>query len=215
MISAYSSFIEFLATELLVTDKVSMSIIERMRIIMVKNSKSSYGWLAIALHWLMAIGIFFLFGLGLYMVELTYYDAWYRGSLELHKSLGLVLLFVWLGRVVWRWLNTSPTIQGTELEKKAAHVVHLFLYVLMLALMVTGYLISTADGRGIEVFALFEIPALPISFENQEDIAGEVHEAIAWVLILMVGLHSLAAVKHQLINKDGTLMKMIRPKADS
>ncbi len=182
---------------------------------MVKNSKSSYGWMAIALHWLMAFGIFFLFGLGLYMVELTYYDEWYRGSLELHKSLGLVLLFIWIGRVVWRWVNTSPDMSGTAIEKKAAHVVHLLLYFLMLALMVTGYLISTADGRGIEVFSLIEIPAITsISFENQEDIAGDIHWGLAWSLISLIALHALAAIKHQLINKDGTLTKIIRPTAN-
>lgn len=182
---------------------------------MIKNSDMSYGWVAIILHWLMAIGIFFLFGLGLYMVELTYYDTWYRGSLELHKSLGLVLLLTWIGRVIWRWLSTNPAMAGTQVEKKAAHVVHLLLYFLMLSLMLTGYLISTADGRGIVVFSLIEIPAMSISFENQEDIAGDIHWAIAWSLMLLVALHSLAAIKHQLINKDGTLMKMIRPKADS
>ncbi|OUS40619.1 cytochrome B [Oleispira antarctica] len=163
----------------------------------------------------MALGIFFLFGLGLYMVELTYYDAWYQGSLDLHKSLGIVLLLVWIGRVAWRWLNTNPDMAGTQLEKKAAHIAHLALYLLMLALMVTGYLISTADGRGIEVFGLFEIPAMSISFENQEDIAGDIHWGIAWSLIVMVALHSLAAIKHQLVNKDGTLTKMIRPSSGS
>lgn len=182
---------------------------------MVKNSKFGYGWVAIALHWLMAIGIFFMFGLGLYMVELTYYDEWYRGSLDLHKSLGFVLLAVWIVRVTWRWANTSPDMAGTVIEKKAAHIVHLLLYLLMIALMITGYLISTADGRAIEVFGLFEIPAMSISFENQEDIAGDIHWGIAWSLMMMVGLHALAAIKHQFVNKDGTLMKMIRPKADS
>ena len=182
---------------------------------MVKNSKSGYGWVAIALHWLMAIGIFCMFGLGLYMVELTYYDAWYRGSLELHKSVGVMLLLVWIGRVTWRWLNASPSMAGTPIEKKAAHTVHVLLYLLMIALMLTGYLISTADGRAIEVFGLFDIPAMSISFENQEDIAGDIHWGIAWSLMAMVALHALAAIKHQFVNKDGTLMKMIRPKADS
>ncbi len=186
-----------------------------MRVIMVKNSKSSYGWVAITLHWLMALGVFFLFGLGLYMVELTYYDAWYRGSLDLHKSLGLVMLLAWIVRIVWRWINTSPEMSGTAIEKKAAHYMHLLLYCVMIALMTTGYLISTADGRGIEVFGLIEIPAMSISFENQEDIAGDIHWGLAWSLILMVALHGLAAIKHQLVNKDGTLMKMIRPQADS
>ncbi len=181
---------------------------------MLKNTNSGYGWVAISLHWLMAIGIFGTFGLGLYMVELTYYDTWYRGSLDLHKSIGLTLMFVWILRIIWRWSNTSPQITGNALEKKAAHTVHLLLYVVMLALMITGYLISTADGRGIAVFGLFEIPALSISFENQEDIAGEIHWLLAWGLILMVGLHAMAAIKHHVINKDDTLLKMIRPKTD-
>jgi cytochrome b561 len=186
-----------------------------MRTIMVKNSKSSYGWVAIALHWLMALIVFFLFGLGLYMVELTYYDTWYKGSLDLHKSVGVTLMFAWVCRVIWRGFNTSPYISGTALEKKAAHYMHLLLYCVMFALMTMGYLISTADGRGVDVFGFFEIPALPISIENQEDIAGDIHWGLAWSLILMVSLHVLAAIKHQLLNKDGTLMKMIRPKVES
>jgi cytochrome b561 len=78
--------------------------------------------------------------------------------------------------------------------------------------MVSGYLISTADGRAIEVFAQFQIPALPWSIEQQEDLAGEVHESLAWILMGLVALHALAAVKHQLIDKDATLMRMIRPR---
>ena len=181
---------------------------------MVRNSRSSYGWVSIALHWLMALGIFGIFGLGLYMVELTYYDAWYRGSLDLHKSIGLTLLIVWIIRITWRWINTNPEISGSPIEKKAAHYVHLLLYGVMLALMITGYLISTADGRGIEVFGLFEVPAMSVSFENQEDIAGDIHWLLAWSLILMVTLHAMAAIKHHVINKDNTLLKMIRPTTD-
>jgi cytochrome b561 len=181
---------------------------------MIKNNQLSYGWIAILLHWVMALGIFFLFGLGLYMVELTYYDEWYKGSLDLHKSIGITLASIWLIRIVWRWFNSSPEIQGSAFEKKAAHIVHLLLYVLLLILMTTGYLISTADGRGIEVFGFFEIPALPISIENQEDIAGDIHWGLAWSLIVMSAMHALAAIKHQFINKDGTLLKMIKPKAE-
>lgn len=181
---------------------------------MMKNSASSYGWLAIALHAIMGLGIFFVFGLGLYMVELTYYDPWYRDSLDLHKSLGLVLLALWFGRIGWRWYNTAPQMSGTNFEKKAAHLMHQGLYLMMLLLMVTGYFISTADGRSISIFGLVDLPAIPYSIENQEDIAGIIHWGLAWTLIAMVTLHSLAAVKHQLIEKDGTLMKMIRPTSD-
>lgn len=181
----------------------------------IKNTASGYGWAAIALHWLMALGIFFLFGLGLYMVELTYYDPWYRDSLDLHKSIGLVLLLVWFARLVWRWINTSPAPVGTPIEQKAAHWVHVILYLIMIALFVTGYLISTADGRAISVFGLLDVPALGYAIENQEDIAGLIHWGLAWTLMGLVGLHAAAAIKHQLIDKDNTLARMIRPQDDS
>ena len=181
----------------------------------IKNTASGYGWAAIALHWLMALGIFFLFGLGLYMVELTYYDPWYRDSLDLHKSIGLVLLLVWFVRLVWRWINTSPAPVGAPIEQKAAHWVHVILYLIMIALFVTGYLISTADGRAISVFGLLDVPALGYAIENQEDIAGVIHWGLAWTLMGLVGLHAAAAIKHQLIDKDNTLARMVRPQDDS
>ena len=60
----------------------------------------------------MALTIFGLFGLGLYMVELTYYDSWYKGSLDLHKSIGITLVAVFLFRILWRALSTQPKPLG-------------------------------------------------------------------------------------------------------
>ena len=176
-----------------------------------RNSDSGYGWIAIILHWLMAVGIAFLFGLGLYMVELSYYDSWYRGSLELHKSLGVSLLLLWTLRLLWRWLNETPAAVGTVFEQKAASVVHGLLYFLPLALMFSGYLISTADGRDLVVFDWLSIPALPSLVERQEDIAGTVHWLLAWSVIGLAATHALAALKHQLIDKDGSLIRILRP----
>ena len=177
---------------------------------MLKNAKSSYGWVSIAIHWVMALTIFFMFGLGLYMVELTYYDAWYKGSLELHKSLGLLLLLMLLIRIGWRFANTTPAeLPGPRWERLSGHLMHVGLYLVMLTLMVGGYLISTADGRAISVFELFNVPALPWSIDNQEDIAGEIHEILAWILIGMAAVHALAAVKHQFINKDNGLKRIL------
>jgi cytochrome b561 len=80
---------------------------------------------------------------------------------------------------------------------------------LMLALMIAGYLISTADGRPIDVFNLFSVPATLHGLADQEDIAGEVHEILAWALVLLAGVHALAALKHHFINRDSTLLKML------
>ncbi len=181
---------------------------------MIKNTENGYGLVAIILHWLMAITLFSLFGLGLYMVELTYYDAWYKGSLDLHKNIGMTLFVVLMLRIVWRLVNTTPKNSdksASSVEIKAAHYAHIALYALMLVLMLTGYLISTADGRAIDVFGLMQVPAFPFNFANQEDIAGSIHEILAWTLILLSLGHALAALKHHFINKNNTLLRMIKP----
>ena len=81
----------------------------------------------------------------------------------------------------------------------------------LLLIFFSGYLISTADGRAIPVFEVFHVPALTYAIDNQEDIAGDIHQYLVYLLIAMVSLHALAAIKHQFINKDGTLMRMIKP----
>jgi len=180
---------------------------------MLKNTENSYGLVAIVLHWLMAITVFSLFGLGLYMVELTYYDAWYKGSLDLHKNIGMTLFVALMLRIVWRAVNITPENadkSASTVEVNIAHYAHLALYVFMFILMISGYLISTADGRAIDVFGLLSVPALPFSYANQEDIAGNIHEILAWTLILLSGGHALAAFKHHFVNKNTTLLRMLK-----
>lgn len=176
----------------------------------IKNTNQSYGLITIAIHWLFALTLFGLFGLGLYMVELSYYDSWYKGSLDLHKSIGVLLFLGLIARIVWRFVNVQPQpLSDKAWENKSAHWVHVLLYLVPLTLMITGYLISTADGRSIEVFELFSIPAMTIAIDNQEDIAGLVHEILAWLVMGIAALHALAAFKHHIINKDQTLNRMI------
>ena len=175
-----------------------------------KNSHSHYGWVAILFHWVFALGIFGLFGLGLYMVELTYYDPWYKGSLDLHKGAGILLALLWIFRLIWKWKNTDPEIEAnSEVERLLAKAGHAVLYLLPLLLFVSGYLISTADGRSIDVFGLFEVGALPAIVEEQESLAGDIHLWLAWGLIGFVVLHIAAALKHHFINKDQTLNKIL------
>lgn len=178
---------------------------------MLKNTVDSYGWVAIVLHWLVALAVFGMFGLGLYMVELTYYDAWYRGSLETHKAVGILLALVVLARLVWRLCNPRPRgLSRQPWENLAADLMHWVLYGLLVAVFVSGYLISTADGRSIDVFGLFQVPAT-LTVEHQEDIAGEVHEILVWSLIVLTVLHALAALRHHFVNRDRSLRRMIRP----
>lgn len=176
-----------------------------------RNSRSEYGWLAVVLHWLSALTIFGLFGLGIWMVDLGYYDAWYRQAPFIHKSLGITLVILMLIRLFWRWHNISPEPEPglRTWEVKASQYTHRFFYILFFLIAISGYLISTADGRPISVFGLFDVPATISDIDNQEDIAGEIHEVLAWLLMLLVAVHVAAAFKHHLINKDQTLLKML------
>jgi cytochrome b561 len=177
-----------------------------------RNTSDSYGYVSIVLHWLVAVVVFALFGLGLWMVELTYYDSWYNRAPAIHKSIGILLFGVMLLRLGWRLLNPQPQLYGPPLERRGARVAHGLMYALLYALMLSGYLISTADGRAIEVFGWFSVPATLSGFENQEDIAGEIHELLAFALIALAILHSAAALKHHFFDRDATLVRMLRGK---
>ena len=176
-----------------------------------RNTEHHYGLISISLHWLVALTVIGLFALGLWMVELGYYDPWYRRAPDLHKSIGILLFLTMLLRLVWRTSNPQPLSEGTPLEKKLAHKVHGLLYILLFSLMISGYLISTADGRAIDVFNLFSVPAIISGLENQEDIAGLVHQILGYSLIALVVLHALAALKHHFIDRDQTLKRMLKP----
>lgn len=176
-----------------------------------RNSPTGYGLLSILMHWLVALTVFALFGLGLWMVELDYYSSWRHTAPNLHKSLGLSLFAVMFLRLLWRFVSPLPAALGTysRTTRMGAKLGHGVLYLGLFALMFAGYLISTADGRGISVFGLFAVPATITSITDQEDVAGVVHQYLAWGLVLFAALHALAALKHHFIDRDVTLLRML------
>lgn len=179
--------------------------------IRLRNTPQGYGLIAIMLHWLVALAVIGLFSLGVWMTGLGYYDDWYKRGPELHKSIGIVLFIIMLARVVWSAMNIKPDDEpgSSAWQRRAAHGTHRLLYALLFTLVISGYLISTADGRAIEVFGLFPVPASITGIDNMEDIAGEVHWYLALLLIGLSGVHALAALKHHFIDRDRTLIKML------
>jgi cytochrome b561 len=178
---------------------------------MLRNRHDTYGLVAVILHWLVALVVIGLFGLGLWMVELTYYDDWYRRAPAIHKGVGVLLFLTVTLRLGWRGLGPRPAPLATHLlwERRIASVTHALLYALLFAVMLSGYLISTADGRPIDVFGLFSVPALITDLPDQADIAGEVHLILAISLVSLAAVHALAALKHHLIDRDPTLLRML------
>ncbi|MFT6153064.1 MAG: cytochrome b561 [Bermanella sp.] len=163
------------------------------------------------LHWTTGITILGLFGLGYWMRTLDYYNSWYQTAPDIHKAVGVILISVMTLRFILKITYPTPEPLATHKpwEIKSAHIVHMAMYSLILIIMASGYLISTADNRGIDVFGLFEAPSLFIAFEEQEDIAGFIHEWCAYVLMGLVAIHAGGALKHHFIDKDNTLRRML------
>lgn len=179
--------------------------------VQLKGSQYRYGLLARLLHWLVAVLLLSLCGLGFYMTELSYYDANYKSSFDLHRSLGILTASLIGVRLVWALLDQRPPLSPnlTPIERRAAKSVHHLLYLIMALLPIAGYLVSTADGRGVEVFGLFTIPAWLPAAKGREEWAGDLHEGLAITLLVLVVVHVGAALKHHFIDKDDTLKKML------
>ncbi len=175
------------------------------------NSSDSWGLVSVLLHWLVAITVFGMLGLGLWMTGLDYYHPWYRLGPDIHRSTGILLFIVILLRLAWRLGEGTPAPEPNhkQWEIRSAHLAHLLLYLLPLAIALSGYLMSSADGRAASVFGWFSIPAMYTGLERQEDIMGGIHEILAWCLITIVAVHTAGALKHHFIDRDSTLTRML------
>ncbi|MGM0570211.1 cytochrome b [Marinobacter sp.] len=175
------------------------------------NSSRRFGAVHATLHWLVALAVFGLFGLGYYMVDLTYYDEFYRLGPHIHRSIGILLFVVVILRLIWRLLDTTPAALGSHspAEVLSARLAHGVLYLLLFTAMVSGYLISTADGSSIRVFSWFEVPSVTGRIRGMEDIAGDIHYWVTWGLVVLASLHGLAAIKHHIVDRDDTLRRML------
>lgn len=162
-----------------------------------EDTKERYGAVSRVLHWSMALAVFALFGLGWWMVGLDYYSPYYTRAPDLHRSAGMLVLFVLGLRIAWRLVNVKPDGDDlTPAERRVSQVVHVAFYPLLVVLMVSGYFITTADGRAIDVFGWFSVTALVVA-PRLEDTAGLVHEWTAYAVMALTGLHSAAALKHR------------------
>ncbi len=176
-----------------------------------KNSAQRYGHLSVLLHWGVAITVYGMFALGLWMVSMGYYDVWYHRAPEIHKSIGILLFIVLAVRMIWRWFSPPPPALSTysRFTRISAALAHWLLYGILFAILITGYFISTANGQAISVFGWFDVPATVTDGAEQADTAGTVHLYLAWSVVVLSVLHALAALKHHFFDKDATLKRML------
>ncbi len=169
-----------------------------------------YNGVAKGLHWLMALLIVGLIPLGLYMQELPLSPQ----KLQLyswHKWAGVTVFALLLVRVAWRLAFPPPPLpwQMSRWQQQAAHAGHLALYLLMLAVPLSGWLMSSAKGVQTVWFGVLPLPDLLEKDKALGAQLADLHALLSWTLVALLVAHVGAALKHHFIDRDDILARML------
>lgn len=173
-----------------------------------------YTTVAIILHWVMAIAFFLMLGSGLVMEYLPISKSLKFNMYQWHKSLGVLLLMAFVLRLGWRVFHKPPAlpISFRGLEAFAAKAGHIALYICMLAVPLSGWVMVSASVYGLPtmVFGWFEWPHIPGIAGNTfiSDMSKEAHWILAWFFGLCIAGHIAAVIKHLVIDKENILPRM-------
>ncbi|NSL56195.1 MULTISPECIES: cytochrome b [Uliginosibacterium] len=177
---------------------------------MSSSRPGSYTRTAIRLHWLLALGLSATLALGFYMSDLPFspaklqYYSW-------HKWAGITLLLLAVFRLGWRLTHPAPAAPAgmPAWQHAASEWTHRLLYLLMLAIPLSGWLMSSAKGVPTVYFGVLPLPDL---LERNVELGkqlGQLHGALNFGLLGLVALHAAAALKHYVIDRDEVLGRML------
>lgn len=175
-----------------------------------KNEPQRWGAISIALHWLVALGVFGLVAVGLYMTELPTSPAKLK-VYALHKSVGMTVLALMLLRLGWRLYAGAPgpAAPMPAWQRRSAAAVHAGLYLAVFAMTLSGWLYNSASNFPLRWFNLVTLPALSGPDPALKAQALAVHQGALWLLLALLVLHVGAAFKHHFIDRDATLRRML------
>ena len=171
---------------------------------MLTNSADRYGLVSILLHWLMALLILAMIGIGAYMTDLDKEDPLRSQLYTMHKEIGVTILVLAVLRILWVLASRPPVLPAAlqRWEVILARSTTGLLYLLMLATPIAGYFMVITGGKAISYFGLFDLPVLMGENHDLHETLAEVHEFLAFTILALVCLHTLGAIKHRFIDKD-------------
>lgn len=174
------------------------------------NSRQAYGWAAIALHWISAVGIIVLYLTGEGGEEAEGRAGEAAANVQ-HVSIGLLLFAFLAARVLWSLAQPKPApLETRRWLRLAAAAVHALFLIMITVQLVTGPLAVWAEGEPLKVFDWATVPSpfgRPVEWLGEA--AEEIHGAAANLLWPLLGLHVLGALKHMFIDRDATLRRML------
>ena len=175
----------------------------------VRNTSRRWGAVSQLLHWLIVALIILQFTLALIADEL--HGSRKVAMLARHKSFGITILVLAALRLAWRALNPTPELPTTlkPYERTLARGTHLLLYVLLFAMPLSGWTMSSARGFPVSWFGFFQLPDLVPKNKALYEALVDTHGTLACVLVAVVALHVAAALKHHFVLKDDVLRRML------
>lgn len=174
-----------------------------------RNTVDGYGWMSRALHWFSALLILGVMVLGLVVEEMPKGPE-RTGLMNWHQSFGVVILALVALRLAWRLVNPVPRLLGSPRTQRWASMMHWLLYALVIAQPLSGLLLIQVEGHALALFGSIPLPQVMAENEGLEEILEGVHGSVWILLAVAAALHTAAALKHHFINRDGTLMRMLR-----
>ncbi|MBY0572684.1 MAG: cytochrome b [Undibacterium sp.] len=184
------------------------------------EGQKKFSPITIGLHWIVGLTMITLFFIGVYMAENEVYSLY-----PWHKSFGVLIVPFVLARVIWRIKSGWPTPVGqySKIEQILAKLTHWVLISASVLMPVTGFMFSGASGHGVAVFGWTIAPENPDPNKLGEvipfnplvaNVGHEMHEILGWIFIAAVALHVVGALKHHVMDKDGTLQRMLGKQID-
>jgi cytochrome b561 len=167
-----------------------------------RNTAERYGIVGQVLHWLVVLGLIASY----FLAEAAEDD---EGLMGLHQSVGITILALAVLRLLWRLVDRTPPWPAgmAGYERVIARLTHVAFYLLLFALPLTGWLLSSAEGDAVRFFDLFQLP--PLDTGTDDDELEDIHEALFNVLLALAALHVLGALKHHFWNRDHVLRSML------
>jgi len=168
-----------------------------------------YSTPAIVLHWLVALLIFVAFPLGLYMADLPFSPEKLK-LFSYHKWIGVTVFTLAALRVAWRLTHTPPPLPASvaDWQRRASAIVHGLLYLLILVVPISGWLMSSAKGVQTVWFGVLPLPDLIGKDKALGHLLAEVHETLNYAMLALVVLHLAAALQHHFIERQPFLQRM-------
>ena len=173
------------------------------------KQKTAYDATAKLFHWFVVV-----------LVGTQFISAWImpdiRGNqsppylMSIHMSFGVTIIFVMLLRMAWRLTHPVPSLPNDmpRWQVRTAQAIHYAFYLLLFVIPFTGWAWASSRGWNIRIFSIYDLPALTSHGSSIGHAAGQLHSLLATFVLLLIGLHVMAALYHYVMKKDGVMQRM-------